>query len=495
MDTAKPVSRGSAELFDPPEWLLPGLLAWAIAAMFLVPSLPRPVTMGLVFNSMMQHMLHGRFDVDPGAVLAGGEVYLRDGRSYSYFGVFCALLRLPLIAVGQANLDITVVSIGCATLLGVAARVKAVAVAMENGSAFTRAQRTLMFAGFALSGETIQFLAPSIFQEVISWSAALASVFGLLALQLCLGKARSRARLYLALAAVAGLEFLCRPTFGIGAYLAMTAIFALDLWRSRHRLAARARALAPAGLLLALAAAAVAGVNEARWGNPATFMPLERAAVMNKQYPDWPPRLKRYGAFNFERVPFAVEYYWAPAFALRPSDGPPPLTPRERTLFDDVELPVGSPFLSDSFVVALALVGLLALARRRSGLPDPSVGGSVLVALAVPLLLILSLLDLTFRYRMEFYPALDLAALCGVNALASRPKPPAAVATAALAGLAALALSSSLVLCVVYRNAPMGPLQDLEFRGGWLRAIVNDHKIPIVRRRHVMPDGSIIYYD
>jgi hypothetical protein len=112
MDTAKPAVRRSAELADPPEWLIAGLLALVMAGMFLVPSLPRPVTMGLVFNSMMQHMLQGRFDVDPAAILTGGEVYVRDGRSYAYFGVFCALLRLPLIAIGRADLDMTVVSIG-----------------------------------------------------------------------------------------------------------------------------------------------------------------------------------------------------------------------------------------------------------------------------------------------------------------------------------------------------------------------------------------------
>jgi hypothetical protein len=102
MDITKEAPSRSAQLADPPEWLLPGLLGVVVVMLFLAPSLPRPVTMGLVFNSMMQHMLHGRFDVDPAAILAGGEVYIRDGRTYSYFGVFCALLRLPLILIGQS---------------------------------------------------------------------------------------------------------------------------------------------------------------------------------------------------------------------------------------------------------------------------------------------------------------------------------------------------------------------------------------------------------
>jgi hypothetical protein len=213
---------------------------------------------------------------------------------------------------------------------------------------------------------------------------------------------------------------------------------------------------------------------------------------MNQIYPDRPARLKRYGEFNLERVPFALEYYLLPAFAFGPTDGPPLLTAKERALYDDVELPVSSPFLSDAFIVALAACGLHALARRRSSLPDPVLGGAILLALAVPLALILSLLALTFRYRMEFYPALDFAALLGLTTLAAKPKPLAAVTTAAFASLVVLALSSSLVLCILYRNTPFGPLQDFEFKGDWVRAILNEQKIPILSRGHVMPDGSVI---
>src|ERR1035441_8288016 len=55
-----------------------------------------PTDEGLTFNSMLEHLLHGRFDVDPEAI--GNEGFLRDGRVYAYQGVFCALIRLPLLA-------------------------------------------------------------------------------------------------------------------------------------------------------------------------------------------------------------------------------------------------------------------------------------------------------------------------------------------------------------------------------------------------------------
>ncbi len=54
-----------------------------------------PVLHGLTFNSMLLHLLHGTFDVDPQAI--GDEGSLRNGLIYTYFGIVPALLRLPLL--------------------------------------------------------------------------------------------------------------------------------------------------------------------------------------------------------------------------------------------------------------------------------------------------------------------------------------------------------------------------------------------------------------
>src|SRR5208337_1007156 len=48
----------------------------------------------LTFNSMLEHLLRGQFDVDPQAI--GDDGYLRNGHVYAYWGIWCALLRLPL---------------------------------------------------------------------------------------------------------------------------------------------------------------------------------------------------------------------------------------------------------------------------------------------------------------------------------------------------------------------------------------------------------------
>src|SRR5438128_4907859 len=59
------------------------------------PGLFTPVHYGRVFNSMLLHLLQGSFDVDPEAI--GREGFVRDGLTYSYFGIALALLRLPFL--------------------------------------------------------------------------------------------------------------------------------------------------------------------------------------------------------------------------------------------------------------------------------------------------------------------------------------------------------------------------------------------------------------
>src|SRR5689334_12310889 len=50
---------------------------------------------GLTFNSMLLHLLQGQFDVDPRTI--GDEGIVRNGLSYTYFGILPALLRGPFL--------------------------------------------------------------------------------------------------------------------------------------------------------------------------------------------------------------------------------------------------------------------------------------------------------------------------------------------------------------------------------------------------------------
>jgi hypothetical protein len=50
-----------------------------------------PTELGMSFNSMLEHLLRGQFDIDPRAIRFEGFVH--NGKTYSYFGIFPALLR------------------------------------------------------------------------------------------------------------------------------------------------------------------------------------------------------------------------------------------------------------------------------------------------------------------------------------------------------------------------------------------------------------------
>ena len=72
-------------------------ICWYLRLLTAGGELFEPVSFGHTFNSMLLHLLQGRFDVDPGVV--GTEGYVRDGLTYAYFGIFPALFRglfLPL---------------------------------------------------------------------------------------------------------------------------------------------------------------------------------------------------------------------------------------------------------------------------------------------------------------------------------------------------------------------------------------------------------------
>src|ERR1051326_6649955 len=79
-------------------FLVPAILYYGfLITMVGSTALFAPVPYGLTFNSMLTHLLEGRFDVDPSAI--GPEGYARDGAVYAYFGIFPALFRalfLPL---------------------------------------------------------------------------------------------------------------------------------------------------------------------------------------------------------------------------------------------------------------------------------------------------------------------------------------------------------------------------------------------------------------
>src|SRR5262245_48393181 len=245
----------------------------------------QPTGFGLTFNSMLEHLLHGSFDVDPKAV--GPEGFLRDGRVYAYWGIFCALIRLPLLAFKAGPVtDVTRLSCLIAICLAGAMKLRVALFVRRycQPGPISESAFALVTIYIVFGGAQVAYLKASIYQEVVLWAAALGTVFVYCAVKGII-LARFTPRLLVWMALVAGLALLTRVSTGMGLYAA-TGLLLLALTIdaaarnqsvSRRSLAGRLltailsrQVLVPTAILVGFLV--VAGVvNFFRWGSPTTF--------------------------------------------------------------------------------------------------------------------------------------------------------------------------------------------------------------------------------
>jgi len=391
-----------------------------------------PTAEGLTFNSMLEHLLNGRFDVDPKAI--GNEGFLRDGHVYAYQGIFCAVIRLPLLMFkGGLATNVTALSCLIAACFAGAMKLRAALFVRRHcqRSPVSESAFLLLAIYIVLGGAQVGYLRTSIYQEVAFWAAALGAAFVYCAVKgIILDRFTPRLLAWMAL--LAGLALLTRVSTGIGLYAAigllLVALVIIDTVKDAsmsHSLAVRLlagilswRVLLPSAILIAFLA--VAGVvNFFRWGNPATFVEFSYY-ISNRSYPDRLDRMHTYGLFNVARIPFSLGYFFIPVWMFQRADGMLLFEAEQTRLFDAAELPPGSFFLTDLLPIVFIgfLIGSIIHARLSKSI---SLGQILALAagLAIPCILMLMAVYLAYRYRMEFYPEIDLLAFLGFYAAIS----------------------------------------------------------------------------
>jgi hypothetical protein len=434
--------------------------------------------LNLTFNSMLEHLVHGRFDVDPGTV--GDEGFLRDGRVYAYWGIFCALLRLPLLAVHRMDVDMTLWScLGGVCLAGMA-KLKTLLL-LRRHCAVTRTSQWalgLMAVYIVLGGSEIGYLRVSIFQEVVFWAVAFAAVFVYFAVRgIVEGEFTGSTLSWMA--GMAGLALLTRVSTGIGliaAWVLLVAVLAVKEaavggWAARLRRFGGAAAVLALGLILA------GTVNYFRWGRPQTFAD-HRLYLLDLKYPDRMPRTQAYGYFNVRRIPFGVGYFFAPLWAVRGSDGRLLFEAAQTRLMDAVEMPPSSFFLMDLYpilLIVLLAVGMRSRSARRWIAPGPLL--AMAAGLTAPCLLMLTAISMNYRYRMEFYPEIDLLAFAGLWLTVKDAEAGARFARLRQWMVAAVVVSvvGAFGSMILYKMSYWGPSQ-LYLRGGIVRYYY--HRLP-----------------
>jgi hypothetical protein len=277
------------------DWHFAALIA-AVYYLFLLSNgtfqLFAPEMLDKAFDNMLVHLLRGEVTVDREAI--DFEAFTHDGKTYAYFGVFPALLRLPALPfVDVAQVPLARLSCLTAVVFYVAVQLRMLVIVHQSLPPQNQLHSFLgiMMAATVLSGPQLYILgSASIYHEPMLWSAAMAATFNLVLVRAAFGGGALGLRDLVGLAILAGLAIDTRVSIGVALYLGTTLLVAWAAWK-RHaggrrkwlptahpggssttiRAAASDPSITLPIAVLLLFAIAVGAVNFARWGNPFTF--------------------------------------------------------------------------------------------------------------------------------------------------------------------------------------------------------------------------------
>lgn len=131
----------------------------------------------LVFNDMLLRLLRGQFDVDPDVITF--EAFVTGGKTYAYFGIFPALVRLPLLWIGDFR-HTNVSALTCLVAVCLASFFKLLTLAtIYRSRPDPRSIAILLPVACSLAfGEAqVQFLKISVYQEAMLWTNAMIAGF------------------------------------------------------------------------------------------------------------------------------------------------------------------------------------------------------------------------------------------------------------------------------------------------------------------------------
>ena len=393
-----------------------------------------PELLDKVFDNMLVHLLHGEFTVDRNAI--DYEAITQDGKTYTYFAVFPAILRLlamPFVDIAQA--DLARLSCLMAVVIFVALQLRTLLIvhySLPVGSR-VRGLFNVMVAATVLSGPQLYILGSAwVYHEPILWAAVLAAAFNLIVIRTALSGDGFRTSDLTLLAALAGLALNTRAPIGVALYLGTVLLVGWAAWSwhapelTEWRWPASGRVLVRAVsalardpcislpvLVLGLLTVAAGIVNFGRWGNPFAFNGANYTYWVQRQ-PNVLAAVRDHGVFSLDRIGIAVLYYATGIPYILKS------VPTFAGFFRSavMEAPPLTPLLTNPLTVLLAGVGLYRLWRRPDLQPRSlAMLRIALIGHASAVVLILMFVTFTLRYRFDFAPFMTLAAFVGYRSL------------------------------------------------------------------------------
>jgi hypothetical protein len=385
----------------------------------------RPQLLGTVFDQQAHSLLHGHWDL-PRADLQF-EAFIVDGRAYTYFGPWPAILRMPVVAT-TSHFDGRLTQ--CSMLLGyVFALVFASITTWRIRTVVRRDEpvTTLELTAIAVyvlvlgAGSGLFFLGSRaiIYHEPEMWGAALAiAAFDRVLAYLLHPSIRNMA----IAGAVTTVACLARGSVGAGAVFALGLILLARLMRGRAAPVARwlgveggatGREVGINALAVVVPIACYAYANFAKFGT--LFSVPWSKQVYTSLYPNQLAMLRSNGGslFGLKFVPTTLFQYARPdAFRFRSAFPFVTFPPRAHVfgnVFFDVLDRSSSVTATMPLLVLLGVVGVIAILRSYPLLRIPLFGTIVATGATLAIAYIAN------RYLADFMPLVVVASATGLH--------------------------------------------------------------------------------
>ena len=378
------------------------------------------------YDAQARSLIEGRLDIPPAAI--GNEAFTFQGKTYGYFGIGPALLRIPLV-IASAKMDglwsRMMMMIACAINLICIYRIMRL---IRGDEAVSRRSQRLFHSLFMLCagiGSTNVFMLGRSFtyHEAIMWAGTFALLFTWALIKYL---ARPGYGLLALASFFAFMSFHCRQTVGTGVLMVMCVLCAILIWRTiakpeaAHALLAFGPIASPLRHALIAILAVLLTLGTSFGLNYAKFRTFNGIPVQYYNcYHEIPNRMHVTGGRQIhpENIPTALASYFGPNGITFDRNFPWVRMPRETSMVGSPAIDVVESFSS----VPVSMPALLLLAVAGC---TPLVSGSsqVIRRARLPVLALLcgggivfATVGITERYLHDFYPALILCAAVGMS--------------------------------------------------------------------------------
>ena len=377
--------------------------------------LPLDTQTGRIYDIQARAILHGHLSLANGSI--GTEAFLHDGRTYTYFGLFPSLIRIPaLLFTHSLDGRLSVVSIGISwlvTALFAALLLWRVRVVLRADAPLGWAEAVSygVLLTSILAGSVLVFLAsrPQVYSEDLAWSVALTcgSLFAMLGVV-----ERPSWRRVAANGAFLVLANLNRSTTG---YACILGTVLISVWFALGRAGPGRRRWAGPVLLTGVGALVVgSAIDFAKFHLLLGFPATEQLLYRNFHF----SHINGGHYFGLKFLPDTLGAYVAPGnlrvtglfpFVTFPDI---PATPAAQThLF--LRALTSSAVTSMPLLIGVGIWGLIAAGRRHQGMPLRSLR-ILLVAMAAAASAVMIFGWIAERYVADLMPVIVLASMIGM---------------------------------------------------------------------------------